>query len=76
MPIESLSVLPQPGRPKDPKEMRKVQEDYCRMRGYDPETGIPTREALEKLALEDVADKLESLSETISTKKTTTVPAS
>jgi hypothetical protein len=56
--------------------MRKVQEDYCRMRGYDPETGIPTREALEKLALEDVADKLESLSETISTKKTTTVPAS
>jgi aldehyde:ferredoxin oxidoreductase len=70
MPIESLSVLPQPGRPKDPKEMRRVQEDYCRMRGYDPETGVPTREALEKLGLQDVADKLESVSETIPAGKT------
>jgi aldehyde:ferredoxin oxidoreductase len=65
MPIESLSVLPQPGRPEDPEEMRKVQEDYCRMRGYDPETGVPTREALVKLGLQDVADKIESVSGTI-----------
>jgi aldehyde:ferredoxin oxidoreductase len=42
--------------------MRKVQEDYCRMRGYDPETGVPTREALVKLGLQDVADKLEWVS--------------
>jgi hypothetical protein len=55
--------------------MRKVQEDYCRMRGYDPETGIPTREALEKLGLQDVADKLESVSGTIPAGKTTSNPA-
>jgi len=58
MPIESLTILPQPGRPKDPEEMRKVQEDYCTTRGYDPETGVPTREVLEELGLKDVADRL------------------
>jgi aldehyde:ferredoxin oxidoreductase len=65
IPIESLTVFPQPGRPTDPEELKKVQDDYCRMRGYDPETGIPTREELEKLGLKDVADKLESVSRTI-----------
>jgi aldehyde:ferredoxin oxidoreductase len=38
---------------------KKRSADYCRMRGYDLETGIPTREMLEKLGLKDVADKLD-----------------
>jgi aldehyde:ferredoxin oxidoreductase len=59
IPIESLTVFPQPGRPTDPEELKKVQEDYCRMRGYDPKNGVPTRKELEKLGLKDVADKLE-----------------
>jgi len=75
IPIESLTVFPQPGRPTDSEELKKVQDDYCRMRGYDPETGIPTREELEKLGLKDVADKLESVSRTITVGKTASNPA-
>jgi aldehyde:ferredoxin oxidoreductase len=33
---------------------------YYKMRGIDPETFIPKREALERLGLEDVADRLEA----------------
>ena len=65
IPIELLTVFPQPGRPKDLEELKKVQEDYCRTRGYDPETGVQTREELEKLGMKDVADKLESVPVTI-----------
>jgi len=75
IPIESLTVFPQPGRPTDSEELKKVQNDYCRMRGYDPETGIPTREELEKLGLKDVADKLESVPGTIPVGKTASKPA-
>lgn len=57
-PIESLASFPMPGRPKDPEELRKVQEDYCGLRGYDPETGVPRGEQLEKLGMKDVAKKL------------------
>jgi aldehyde:ferredoxin oxidoreductase len=43
-------------------EVDKIRgEEFCRMRGYDPVTGIPTREMLEKLGLKDVADKLEEV---------------
>jgi len=34
--------------------------EYYRVHGYDPETGIPTRERLERLGLKYVADELES----------------
>jgi aldehyde:ferredoxin oxidoreductase len=60
-PIESLVAFPQAGRPTDPKELKKVQQDYCRIRGYDPKTGVSTREVLEKLGMKGVADKLESV---------------
>ncbi|MGD0918571.1 MAG: aldehyde ferredoxin oxidoreductase N-terminal domain-containing protein [Thermodesulfobacteriota bacterium] len=56
-PIESLVSFPQPGRPKG-AELRMIQEDYCKIRGYDSKTGIPTRERLEKLGLKDVAERL------------------
>jgi aldehyde:ferredoxin oxidoreductase len=63
-PIDALVSFPQPGRPKG-AELKKIQEDYCKIRGYDPETGVPTREKLQELRLTDVADKLESTSGTV-----------
>jgi aldehyde:ferredoxin oxidoreductase len=63
IPLESMTVFPQPGRPTDPVELKKVQEDYCISRGYDPKTGTPTKESLEKLGMKEVADKLESVKE-------------
>jgi aldehyde:ferredoxin oxidoreductase len=36
-----------------------VGEEYCEIRGCDPDTGIPTREELRRLGMEYVADKLE-----------------
>lgn len=57
-PMEELASFPVPGRPKDPKELRKVQIDYSLARGYDPETGIPTIKELERLGLKYLAKKL------------------
>lgn len=57
-PLESLPSFPVPQRPTDPAEQRKVQRDYCLLRGYDPQTGVPTREGLERLGLNDLADAL------------------
>jgi hypothetical protein len=36
----------------------KERVNVMGIRGYDPETGIPVREKLEKLGLKDIADKL------------------
>ena len=33
-------------------------EDYYRARGWDPASGIPTRQTLKMLSLDDVADDL------------------
>jgi hypothetical protein len=57
-----------PGRPKDPAELKHVQSDYCLARGYDPETGIPTRAELERLGLKYLADKLEAATQKIAQK--------
>jgi aldehyde:ferredoxin oxidoreductase len=50
-----------PASPWTPEVRQNFGDVYCRMRGYDPKTGIPTREVLEKLGLKDVADKLEKV---------------
>ena len=42
-------------------KLRMVQEDYCKLRGYDPKTGVPIRKILEELMLTELADKLDSL---------------
>jgi aldehyde:ferredoxin oxidoreductase len=47
------------GHEWDEEGSEQVGEDYCRLRGCDPETGIPTRKELERLGLKYVADKLE-----------------
>ena len=60
----TVAGLPGPDRVRlghvaDPENRKKLGEDYCNTRGYDLKTGVPTREALEKLGLKDVADRLD-----------------
>jgi aldehyde:ferredoxin oxidoreductase len=48
------------GKVFDRKKFEKMKDEYYMLRGYNTETGIPTRETLEKLGLKNVADDLES----------------
>lgn len=57
-PLDKLATFPVPSRPKDPDELKKLQEDYCRLRGYDHQTGIPFPEELERLGFASLARKL------------------
>jgi aldehyde:ferredoxin oxidoreductase len=36
-------------------------DDYYEARGWDKETGLPTRAKLESLGLKEIADELESI---------------
>jgi aldehyde:ferredoxin oxidoreductase len=58
--VESLvgPSLPD-GIPLDLERFGQVLDRYYEMRGWNPETGWPTRERLERLGLGDVADGLE-----------------
>ncbi|MDD5169087.1 MAG: aldehyde ferredoxin oxidoreductase C-terminal domain-containing protein [Syntrophales bacterium] len=42
----------------DKEKLKEIGEEYCKIRGYDPQTGIPTVGQLEKLGLQDMAAKL------------------
>ncbi len=42
----------------DRERFAKLLDEYYTLRGWDPETGRPTRARLEELALSDVADEL------------------
>jgi aldehyde:ferredoxin oxidoreductase len=41
--------------------LEKMKTEYYELRGCDPATGVPRREALEKLGLNDLADRLDKL---------------
>jgi aldehyde:ferredoxin oxidoreductase len=45
----------------DRSKFLKLVDEYYELRGWDKETGIPTRAKLESLDLKDVADELEYL---------------
>ena len=45
----------------DRSEFKGAMDRYYQLRGWDPETGVPTRAKLEWLDLSDVADELEGL---------------
>jgi aldehyde:ferredoxin oxidoreductase len=47
------------GQAPDFEKLPIVTENYYKIRGCDPDTGIPTRKDLEELGLKDVADRLE-----------------
>jgi len=42
----------------DKEKLREIGEAYCKTRGYDTQTGIPTSETLEKMGFTDMAAKL------------------
>ncbi|MFQ6134820.1 MAG: aldehyde ferredoxin oxidoreductase C-terminal domain-containing protein, partial [Nitrososphaerales archaeon] len=46
------------GNPIDRVAWEKAKDEFYQYIGWDPETGIPTRERLEELDLKDVADAL------------------
>jgi len=47
------------GDVSDLEKLEPIGQEYCKLRGYDPQTGIPTRETLARLGLKDIADKLD-----------------
>ncbi|MEM2926802.1 MAG: aldehyde ferredoxin oxidoreductase N-terminal domain-containing protein [Candidatus Bathyarchaeia archaeon] len=44
----------------DREKYLRLMDEYYRIRGWDPKTGIPRREKLEELGLKDVAQELEA----------------
>jgi len=60
---EPVKNGPFKGQEFDLEKSEQVGEEYCELRGCDPDTGVPTREALEKVGLKDLADKLEESDE-------------
>jgi aldehyde:ferredoxin oxidoreductase len=61
---ESLARRLRPGGKAMPElsfteaQLETMKDDYYQLMGWDPRTGIPTRETLEKHRLADVADRL------------------
>ena len=60
---EPVKDGPFKGQEFDLEKSEQVGEEYCELRGCDPDTGVPTREALEKVGLKDITDKLEESEE-------------
>lgn len=57
------------GRKLDRKKFEKMKSEYYELRGWDVETGVPTRAKLEELGLKDIADDLDKLGRLPKTKK-------
>jgi len=58
---EPVPSGPYKGERLDRDGMARMLDDYYRVVGWDRETGIPTRETLERLGLKDVADQLQAM---------------
>ena len=58
---ESVVSGPFKGERLDPEKFNRLLDEYYTLRGWDLETGSPTRKRLEELDLNDVADELEAL---------------
>jgi aldehyde:ferredoxin oxidoreductase len=52
---EPVSDGPFKGEKIDPAKLEEMKTDYYALQGWDPATGVPTQETLEKLGLSDVA---------------------
>jgi aldehyde:ferredoxin oxidoreductase len=57
--FEPIKDGPFKGARIDPVKLEEMKTEYYTLRGWDPETGIPTRKTLEKLGLGNVADDLD-----------------
>jgi aldehyde:ferredoxin oxidoreductase len=60
---------PWKGRKLDKVKFEKMQNDYYLHRGWDIQTGLPTRKKLEELNLKEIAYKLEKLGKLANLKK-------
>jgi aldehyde:ferredoxin oxidoreductase len=49
------------GERLDPEKFEMMLDEYYTLRGWDKETGIPTRAKLKSVGLEDLADELERM---------------
>jgi aldehyde:ferredoxin oxidoreductase len=56
---DAVNGGPYDGALIDPEKWQGMLTDYYRARGWDGATGIPTRQTLEMLGLDDVADDLQ-----------------
>lgn len=57
--MEPVPDGPFKGQAWDVEGSEKAGAEYCELRGCNPDTGVPTRQALEKVGLKDLADLLE-----------------
>jgi aldehyde:ferredoxin oxidoreductase len=57
---EAIPNGPFKGERIDPEKWEGMLDDYYRLRGWD-ENGIPTREKLKSLGLDDIADVLDQI---------------
>ena len=55
---EPIPNGPYKGERIDPEKWEKMLDDYYRIRNWSPD-GVPTREKLKELGIEDVADLIE-----------------
>ena len=53
-----FDLIDQQGHTIDREEFRRAMDRYYQLRGWDVETGVPTRAKLQELGLEDAADAL------------------
>lgn len=56
---EPIPEGPSQGMHTDEPTLNRMLDDFYKLKGWDPKTGIPTREKLSRMGLEDVADRLE-----------------
>ena len=57
--FEPIKDGPFKGAYIDPVKLEEMKSEYYELRGWDPETGVPTRKTLEQLGLGSVADDLD-----------------
>jgi len=55
---EPLPSGPKKGVMVDPMRLEKAKDEYYQRRGWDSETGLPTKKKLEELGMKDVAEQL------------------
>ncbi len=57
--FEPIKSGPAKGERLEKDKFEKVLDEYYELRGWDKETGLPTRQKLEEVDLKEVADELE-----------------
>jgi aldehyde:ferredoxin oxidoreductase len=55
LPRKAFKIANEEGHLLDPEKFELMKSEYYELRGWDPETGVPTEESLVALGLEDIA---------------------